>query len=92
MENEKKQNTALSFGLLIGGVAALFVSMGLNIVQFLVKKSMNPALLAVSLSYAAATFLVAGIKGKRTEFTVIGVVMCMSALLYIVLTVNQLVG
>lgn len=92
MENEKKQNTALSFGLLIGGIAALIVSIGLNIFQFLAKRSMNPALLAVSLSYAAATFLVAGIKGKRKEVTVIGVVMCISALLYIVLTVNQLVG
>ena len=88
MENNKK-DTSLAFGLLVGGMAALAVSVVLNLAQIILRKSTNPAMLAISLSYAAATFLTAGIKSKKIDHIIVGVATGIGSLMYIAITISK---
>ena len=88
---QEYENEETSRASLLSVFISLTVGIGLFLLEFFVKKTINIGLLAVGLTTAGVDSLYEGIKLNRRHITIMGIIMSLLAIVAILLFIAQVV-
>lgn len=78
-------------GILLGELITLIIGVGLFLLEYYMKNSINIGLIAVVLTAAGVDSLYEGIKLKKLHLTMVGSLMCLGAIVAILFFIRPVV-